>query len=83
MKNTGTERQYLCVVKDTYDRPIANTTQRGEMENVSSKPRNEMQLSFVVSLIPVLSNSAHSTRVIGKRKKWEQTGDEEAELHLC
>lgn len=80
MKNAGTERQYLCVVKDTYDRPIANTTQRGEMENVSSKPRNEMQLSFDVSLITVLSNSA---RVIGKRKKWEQTGDEEAELHLC
>ena len=52
---------------------------RGENENVSCKPRNETQLSFIFSLIIVLKNT---TRVIGKRKKWTQIGDENVKLYL-
>lgn len=66
MKSAETEGWYLSVIKDKYDGPIANVTQRGKAKTVSCKPRNETQLSFIFSLIIVLKNT---TRVIGKRKK--------------
>lgn len=66
MKSKETEGWDLSVIKDKYDGPIANVTQRGKTKAVSCKPGNETQLSFIFSLIIVLKNT---TRVTGRRKK--------------